>query len=187
MNPSALSNIKVFPSFSHTTFFAGEELTCVLTFKNVAEPSPSSSTTSLEGIKNGNRIFNSKFAGGEWMTEVGRSASDSGRLDLHERSLSTGGKNGEDRSRSKTSQRSHGRSQSVVVSSTPPISPIFRTPNPAQNPKPESMVFICACLTLRCNQWSIATNNRYKTRRFEARETPRSPCANAFSLSASSN
>jgi len=132
MNSSATatSDIKVFPSFPETAFFSGEEFSCILTFKNVAEPSPSSSATSLEGTKNGSRIVNTKFTGAEWMVESGRSASEGvpgmvagGRSVSHERSISTTTE--EDRSRSKTAQRSHGRSRSVVESPTTPNSAKF--------------------------------------------------------------
>ena len=131
------SNIKVFPSFPETGFFSGEEFTCILTFKNVSEPSPSSSPTLLAPFEGGNRIVNSKFAGdvagAEWMAESGRSASEGmpgQRPSSHERSMSVTGKSAEDRSRSKGSQRSHGRSRSVVVSPTTPTAVKFEQPNP---------------------------------------------------------
>jgi len=122
----SVSNIKVFPSFPETAFFSGEEFSCTLTFKNVAELSPSSSSTSLtriEGGSNGSRLLNSKFAGGEWMVDSGRSASEgpSGlpttkRISPHGRSMSTIGKSEGDSTRSPGSLKSHGRSKSVVVS-----------------------------------------------------------------------
>jgi hypothetical protein len=150
MNPSApsTSNIKVFPSFQETAFFSGEEFSCILTFKNVAEPSPSSSATSLEGIKNGSRIVNTKFTGAEWMVESGRSVSEGvpgmvagGRSISHERSMSTTiEKSEEDRARSKTLRRSHGRSQSVVASPTTPNSTKLEPQHsPVKQKKPESI------------------------------------------------
>ena len=149
MNPSATStsNVKVFPSFPETAFFSGEEFSCILTFKNVAEPSPSSSATSLEGIKTDSRIVNTKFTGAEWMVESGRSASEGvpgmvagGRSISHERSMSTTiGKSEEDRARSKTARRGHGRSRSVVASPTTPNSVNYEPQSPAVKQKPESI------------------------------------------------
>ena len=127
------SNIKVFPSFPETAFFSGEEFTCVLTFKNVSEPSPSSSTTSLAPFEGLSRIVNSKFAGAgaEWMAESGRSVSEGvpgQRPSSHERHMSVSGSE-EERSRSIISQRSRGRSQSVVVSPTTPTAVKFEERN----------------------------------------------------------
>lgn len=123
----SMSNIKVFPSFPDTAFFSGEEFSCTLTFKNVADPSPSSSSTSLTRIeesRNGSRLVNSKLAGAEWMVDSGRSASEGGpagsprvhRPSPHGRSMSTVGKGDRARSISPNSQKSHGRSKSVAVS-----------------------------------------------------------------------
>ena len=127
------SNIKVFPSFPETAFFSGEEFTCILTFKNVSEPSPSSSTTSLTPFEGVSRIVNSKFAGAgaEWMAESGRSASEGvpgGRPSSHERHMSLAD-NGKRRSRSSSSQRGHGRSQSVLLSPTTPTAVKFEQPD----------------------------------------------------------
>ena len=141
------SNIKVFPSFPETAFFSGEEFTCILTFKNVSEPSPSSSTTSLAPFEGGSRIVNSKFAAGagaEWMTESGRSASEGvpgRRPSPHERHISVAGKSGEGRSRSTSSQRGHERSQSVVVSPTTPTAVKFDQPDSIDE-KRESTVLL---------------------------------------------
>jgi hypothetical protein len=127
------SNIKVFPSFPETAFFSGEEFTCTLTFKNVSEPSPSSSTTSLAPFEGLSRIVNSKFAsaGAEWLAESGRSASEGvpgHRPSSHERHMSVPGSE-EERSRSTSSQQSHGRSQSVVLSPTTPTAVKFEERN----------------------------------------------------------
>jgi hypothetical protein len=156
-----MSNVKVFPSFPDTAFFSGEEFSCTLTFKNVAEPSPSSSSTSLtrlEGGSNGSRIVNSKFAGGEWMVEIGRSASEglaglptAKRMSPHGRSMSTVGKREGDRSRSPSLQKSHGRSKSVVVSpsaiSPGSPAPLFEKQDPFQETqveeKLEGPVYFC--------------------------------------------
>jgi hypothetical protein len=127
------SNIKVFPSFPETAFFSGEEFSCILTFKNVSEPSPSSSITSLAPFEGVSRIFNSKFAGAgtEWMAESGRSASEGvpGWRPSHERSVAVAEKSGEKRSRSTSSQRGHGRSQSIVLSPTTPTAVKFEQRN----------------------------------------------------------
>lgn len=140
------SNIKVFPSFPETAFFSGEEFTCVLTFKNVSEPSRSSSTTSLAPFEVGSRIVNSKFAGAgaEWMAESGRSASEGvpgRRPSSHERNMSVTGKSGEGRSSSTGSQRGHGRSQSVVLSPTTPTAVKFE-PSNSIDEKREGTVFL---------------------------------------------
>ena len=75
--------------------------------------------------------MNSKFAGGEWMVESGRSASEglaglptAKRMSPHGRTMSTVGKREGDRSRSPSLQKSHGRSKSVVVSPGSPA-PLF--------------------------------------------------------------
>ena len=153
------SNIKVFPSFPETAFFSGEEFSCTLIFKNVAEPSPSTSSTSLtrlEGGGNGSRIVNSKLAGAEWMADSGRSASEGPvisprgkKLSLHGRSMSTFGKNEGEKSRSPSAQKTHGRSKSVVISPTTaspnPPGPIYERPNPFDDrvqENPESSVFV---------------------------------------------
>ena len=157
----SVSNIKVFPSFAETAFFSGEEFSCILTFKNVAEQLPSSSSTSLTRIEEGrneSRIVHSKFAGAEWMADSGRSASEGPavpprgkRPSPHARSLSTVGKSEDDRSRPPSgSHKIHGRSNSVAVStstvspSTP--LPLFETQNPfdfEQMKKSEGLVSIC--------------------------------------------
>lgn len=136
-----LSNIKVFPSFSDTAFFSGEEFRCTLTFTNVAERSPASSTTSLSqarGIKIGTDNSGSRFAGVESMADVGRSASEGGGVvslgratSPHARSYSTVGHNGAERSRSSNSLRNHGRSQSVAELSafSEPMGPRISLPN----------------------------------------------------------
>jgi hypothetical protein len=127
------SNIRVFPTFTDTSFFAGEDFTCTLTFRNVAEPSPSSSATSLstvEGVKNGTGNGDLKLAGAEWMVEMNRSISEggppapgTGAISSHSRSMSTAGHSQLDRPRLPRTQRSHGRSQSAAVSRSPVKSP----------------------------------------------------------------
>jgi hypothetical protein len=123
------SNIKVFPSFPETGFFSGEEFSCILTFRNVAEPEPSLSTTSLtppEDVENGSRILNSKYAGVEWMSESGRSASEGlplspavRRPSAPGRSLSTASQGGVEKPTFSPLQGGHGRSQSVILPPTP--------------------------------------------------------------------
>jgi hypothetical protein len=74
-----VSNIKVIPSFPETAFFSGDEFNCTLTFKNVADPSPSSLSSSIpkyENLRRGSRILNSKRPYAEWLSERGRSASE---------------------------------------------------------------------------------------------------------------
>ena len=118
------SNIKVFPSFPDTAFFSGEDFSCTLTFKNVAEPSPASSNTSLSqsrGTKIGADNNISKFTGVETMAAAGRSASEGGGVvsperttSPHSRSYSTVGHRGAERSNFNHLLRNHGRSQSVA-------------------------------------------------------------------------
>jgi hypothetical protein len=127
------SNISVFPIFTDTAFFSGEDFSCTLTFRNVAEPSPSSSATSLsavEGVQNGAGNGDLKLSGAEWMVEMGRSVSEGvpigqtrRTLATHNRSMSTAGHHQTDRPRLPRSQRSHGRSQSAAVSRSPTKSP----------------------------------------------------------------
>ena len=136
------SNIKVFPSFSDTAFFSGEDFSCTLTFKNVAEPSPASSNTSLSqsrGTKIGADNNLSKFTGVETMADAGRSASEGGGVvsperttSPHSRSYSTVGHSGAERSNFNYLLRNHGRSQSVAElpalseTTSPRISPSKR-------------------------------------------------------------
>src|SRR5271168_3652033 len=63
------SNIQVFPTFPETAFFSGEEFTCVLTFKNVAEVPSSSSGRGLapnDAVKGRNRVENIEEGDTEW-------------------------------------------------------------------------------------------------------------------------
>ena len=122
-----MSNIRVFATFPETAFFSGEAFSCILTFKNVAEPSPSSSTTSLaplEEMKPGSRIINPKYAGPEWMAESGRSASEGVPVSPqvrgpspHGRSMSVTGQTGQHIPRSRSIRRNHERTRSEMVSS----------------------------------------------------------------------
>jgi hypothetical protein len=133
-NPESM--IRVFPSFPETAFFSGEEFTCTLTFKNVAEPSSSTlapaflSPSLLDaGVSSASRLVHSKV-GGEWMAESGRSASEGGvpvsaiaaagrRPSSHERTMSSMQRARPNRSKSPGKlQPAHGRSQSVQVMST---------------------------------------------------------------------
>jgi hypothetical protein len=134
-----MPNIKVFPSFRDTAFFSGEEFSCTLTFKNVAEPSPSSSTASLGPVENmtsGSRIMHALQSGMDWMVDSGRSASEGlpaadVERPLHGRSMSTSSRN--ELHRSTSSQRIHGRSQSAIL----PPSPVpSEPPKSKQGAKP---------------------------------------------------
>jgi hypothetical protein len=121
------SNIKVFSTFRDTAFFSGEEFSCTLTFKNVADPSSSASLSpSLGPLDKGSasRIVNALYSGAEWMLDSGRSASegavgDSAGRPLHGRSMSTAERPGLDRSRSNSWKPTHGRSQSVMLPPSP--------------------------------------------------------------------
>lgn len=134
------SNIRVFATFPETAFFSGEGFSCILTFKNVAEPSPSSSTTSLaplEEMKTGSRIISPKYAGPEWMAEAGRSASEGVPVSPqargpspHGRSMSTTGLTEQHIPRSRSIRRNHERTLSEIVSSEPVESAKFEKQNP---------------------------------------------------------
>jgi hypothetical protein len=121
------SNIKVFSTFRNTAFFSGEEFSCTLTFKNVADPTSSpSSSLSLGPLERtgASRIVDALYSGAEWMLDSGRSASEGAAADsagraLHGRSMSTAERPGLDGSRSNSSQRIHGRSQSVMLPPSP--------------------------------------------------------------------
>jgi hypothetical protein len=126
------SNIKVFSTFRYTVFFSGEEFSCTLTFKNVADPtssvplSPSLGRLERTGAS---RIANVLYSGAEKMLDSGRSASKgdaggSAGRGLHGRSMSMAERSGLDRSRSNNSQWIHGRSQSVML----PLSPVSIDP-----------------------------------------------------------
>jgi hypothetical protein len=132
------SSIRVFPAFSETAFFSGEELTCTLTFTNVAEV-PSSPVLSDTGGRRRNGsvtpVLGSLARVGEWMSERGGSTSEAGVLPkasasvlpvggrvkrlLHRRSRSTLG-NKEENGKS---GRTHSRTQSLAVSSTSETNP----------------------------------------------------------------
>jgi hypothetical protein len=187
MNQSS-SNIKVFPSFPETAFFSGEEFSCILTFKNVVPPTPSSSSatlTPLEGLKNGSRIVNSKIIGAEWMVERGRSASEgvlmspgAERSSEHSRSLSTSGRTkGERKEKTSSSPGSHTRSQSVIVSpNSADTAAQFENPNTSDE-KQEGTAFRRRLLTRRYQQWPGATLNRYECKSHSAAGIP---CRNEY-------
>jgi len=142
------SNIRVFPTFTDVAFFAGEDFSCTLTFKNVAEPSPSSSNSSLgpSETQRGKRVGNQ--IGGPWLSDAGRSASEGvpgheiarPKGLRHMRSRSTvGGSASSETARSSNLQPSHNRTQSLATSSTS-TEPAAPTPPKAPKDKPEGNI-----------------------------------------------
>lgn len=128
MSRYSSSNIKVFPTFTETAFFSGEEFSCTLTFKNVAETSPSSSSNSLSPHENQRDTVAQgvQRMGATWMVDTGRTVSEGAKYDPSQpkglrraRSRSTVGGNGSENYRSSSVQKSHSRSQSVAGNSTP--------------------------------------------------------------------
>ena len=128
MSRYSSSNIKVFPAFTETAFFSGEEFSCTLTFKNVAETSPSSSNNSLSPHENQRDTVarGMQRTGATWMVDTGRTVSEGAKYDpsrpkglRHARSRSTVGGNGSEHSRSSSVQKSHSRSQSVAETLAP--------------------------------------------------------------------
>jgi len=166
------SSIKVFPSFPDTAFFSGEDFICTLTFKNVAEPSPTSSETSLSAgleVNNADGNNRSKFAGVEWMADAGRSASEgvgttpgARILSAHTRSFSTVGQGGVDRARPNNVQRNHMRSQSMAVSTVFTESQHTRKSPAKKERKVEGTLLILAQLTSSNYEWNTQTINRHK-------------------------
>lgn len=120
------SGVKVFPSFAESAFFAGEELSCALTFKNI-EPTNFTSARPRDGPEYTTTPSISRFPGADWMFQSGRSASDpplvspTSRPSLQGRTSPASGKS------VFNSNQSHGRSQSVVVT------PIYRETSKAEN------------------------------------------------------
>jgi len=127
------SNIRVFPTFTDTAFFSGEEFSCTLTFKNIAEPSSSSSSSSSLSPPGNGRLPNKRsgsYNSGEWINDTTRLASrglsnepGKSRGLRHVRSRSTVGGTNSENTRSNNMQRSHSRTQSLLVSSTTVESP----------------------------------------------------------------
>jgi len=155
MSSNSASTIRVFPSFPETAFFSGEEFTCTLTFKNVAEPSSPTVAAAVlpasplePGVSSAGRLVRSKL-GGEWMADSGRSASEGGMSvsgitaprrtpSSHERTMSTIQRARQNRSTSPGTRQVHGRSQSVQVASAAPKSTNFTKPTPPAPQDPQT-------------------------------------------------
>jgi len=155
MSSNSASTIRVFASFPETAFFSGEEFTCTLTFKNVAEPSSSTVAAAVlpasplePGVSSASRLVRSKL-GGEWMAESGRSASEGGvpvsgaaaarrTPSSHERTMSTIQRARQNRSTSPGTSHVHGRSQSVQVTSAAPKSTNLTRPAPPAPQEPQT-------------------------------------------------
>src|SRR5271163_2315707 len=105
------SNIQVFPSFPETAFFSGEEFTCVLTFKNVAEVPSSSSTQRLgpnDAVKGRSTVGNIEEGETEWNGEAekggveGETLASGKRARSTPREQSTGGNSSDEQTTSRT-------------------------------------------------------------------------------------
>ena len=159
MSRSPPSNIQVFPSFPETAFFSGEEFTCVLTFKNVAEVPSSSSSRGLtlnDAAKGRNRVENIEEGETEWNGESEKGVVDGGTLASAKsarstpRERSTGGSSSDEQTTSRINgmQRGHGRSQSAVVTPTLAETPVFKLPSPAKQEPPGTysslhIIYLC--------------------------------------------
>jgi hypothetical protein len=161
------SNIRVFPTFPDAAFFSGEEFSCTLTFKNVAESSPLSSSTSLVSpdLQKGSAL--GTLFGGPWLSDAGRSASEGVPADpvrpkglRHMRSRSTVGSNPSESVRTTSLQRNHSRTQSLAVSpsSTEPTTPV---PPKPQKEEPEGMQDVIQRLIRSC-QWFAKSEDRHE-------------------------
>ena len=151
MSRPPTSNIQVFPAFRETAFFSGEDLTCVLTFKNVAEVLTPSSAKGLgpsDTVKATRRVGNLEEGHTKRNGEGERGTGSEGDPRASENSASgfsreqsTGGSSSDEQSTSKTNgmQRSHGRSQSAVITTTPLDLPLFKPPTPVVKEEPRGI------------------------------------------------